>query len=408
MLAVQGGAPAIQDGIHENWPRISVAERNAVQAYLLREPLTMVDGGILADFEARFARFVGARHAVAFCNGTAAIHAAAFAVGLDAATEALAPVYGFHGLPLAVLQCQASIVWADIDPDTLTLSPTAAATLITPRTRALLVQHTWGNPADLDALGQLARRHGLALISDASHAHGASWGPRRLGNVASETVTCFSLGKGKFISGGELGIATTNDPDLRDALLAFGHTNRVPGALIGERFRRYGNSLGPKYRPHVLALVLAGSQLDDYAAKLSRHRAVHAALARRIAALPGYAAVSVLPQASRVHWRHVVKVADAAWDGISPSTVAAALVAEGVPLQPNPYAPLLHAAPLWDWPAFAGRISAGSVPAAEATNPVLLTLPGWIDVTDRAIGQLADAFEKVWEARRSLTPRSAR
>ena len=105
------------------------------------------------------------------------------------------------------------------------------------------------------ALRSLADRHGLSLISDSSHAHGALWNGRPLGSHYD--FVCTSFGKGKLISGGELGVATTNDDRYRDRMLLYGSVNRVPQALITPEYKHMHNSVGVKYRPHPFAMTLA-------------------------------------------------------------------------------------------------------------------------------------------------------
>ncbi|MGA7876555.1 MAG: aminotransferase class I/II-fold pyridoxal phosphate-dependent enzyme [Desulfoferrobacter sp.] len=200
---------------------------------VLTEDLSVTDGGILERFEGASVNFFGALHAVASCNGTAALHVALFAINIQPGDEVVIPAYGYYAMALPVCMLGGIPIFCDVRDDNLTLNVEEAEQLLTTRTRAIIVHQPWGCPADVTALKRLANRHGVALISDSSHAHGVLWKDRPLGHYYD--FVCTSFGKGKLISGGELGVVTTNDDRYRDRMLLYGHVNRVPHKPLSQR-----------------------------------------------------------------------------------------------------------------------------------------------------------------------------
>ena len=180
---------------------------------------------------------------------------------------------------------------------------------------------------------ELGKRYRIRIISDASHAHGAEWDNNKIGGLVSEDISCFSLGKNKLISGGELGIATTNNAELYDALLFLGHPNRVPGSYLTNKYKKYPNSIGNKYRPHALSIVIAINQLDRFNEKINLNIETNSFLNREINKIPGFATLSIYPKSRRVYWKFVVKIEDNYWEDISMSKIIKALQSEGLELE---------------------------------------------------------------------------
>jgi dTDP-4-amino-4,6-dideoxygalactose transaminase len=173
------------------------------------------------EFEARFAQFLGVKHALAVASGTAALHLACEVLGLKKGDEVLCPALTFVASANAILYTGARPVLVDIcGPRDLNLSPEDAAQKITPRTRAIMVVHYAGFPADLDALQALARREGLKIIEDCAHAPGALYhsreGPKPAGTLGE--MGCFSFFANKNLTTGEGGMVVTADDLLAEQL----------------------------------------------------------------------------------------------------------------------------------------------------------------------------------------------
>jgi dTDP-4-amino-4,6-dideoxygalactose transaminase len=229
--------------------------------FTLRGDTTIKDAsGVVARFERRMCEMTGAKHALAMNSGTATLHSAYFAVGVGPGSEVIVPAYTWHASATPILQCSAVPVFCEIDPRTLTLDPDDVERRIGPRTRAICAVHVWGNPAPMDRIRAIADRHGLAVIEDCSHAHGATYQGRSVGTFGD--VGCFSLQGAKAVDGGEAGVAITDDPVLYDRMVLLGHNVLVKKGQKANSFPDFGDiNLGVKYRPHTAAMYLADAAL---------------------------------------------------------------------------------------------------------------------------------------------------
>jgi len=170
--------------------------------------------------EREFAQAVGAPHAVAVNSATAALHLALTALDIGADDEVIAPVYTFASTAAVIVHCGARPVFVDVDPATCNLDPARLNAAITPRTRAIIVVHIAGLPAEMDAILAIARAHGLAVIEDAAHAFPAMYRGRMVGAIGD--MTAFSFYATKTLTTGEGGMLTTDNADYaqRAAIMA--------------------------------------------------------------------------------------------------------------------------------------------------------------------------------------------
>ncbi len=215
------------------------------------------------EFEEQFAKYVGARHAVFVCSGTAALHLALEACGLKTDEEVLIPTTTFAATGEVVAYLGARPVLVDIDPISLNIDPFDAKRRITTRTRALIPVHMAGQPCDMDELCCLANDHGLHTIEDAAHALPSEYRSRRVGNLSE--LTAFSFYATKTLTTGEGGMITTNN----DAYAARMRIMRLHG-ISGDAWKRYGKNgswfyevveAGFKYNPTDLQAALGLVQL---------------------------------------------------------------------------------------------------------------------------------------------------
>jgi perosamine synthetase len=190
-------------------PDITEAEIDAVSAVLRTPQLSM--GPELEAFEAALADYHSVPHAVAVSSGSAALHLALLTLGIGEGDEVILPSFAFVAIANAVLQVSATPVFAEIDAETLNLDPARVERAITPRTRAILAVHTFGVPADMDALQAIASRHGLALIEDACEAIGAEFQGRRAGSFGHIAVLGFY--PNKQLTTGEGGAVLASNAD---------------------------------------------------------------------------------------------------------------------------------------------------------------------------------------------------
>lgn len=344
--------------------------------------IVAVSGKLLEEFEEAAANLFGNRFGVATCNGTAAIHVGLYGVGVGPGDEVLLPTYGYHGMAVPINCLGARPVFCDVDPETLCLDPEDCAKRITTRTKAILALHPWGNPCHLDALEDLAHGHGLALVSDASHAHGARWKRRPIGSFSH--VLCASMGPGKLITGGELGVATTDDPRIRDRMLLFGHVNRVPEALGTEEYKGIDNAVGLKIRPHALALRLALDQLHTFQGREARlSERVHS-LALRVQDA-GFGVQESYGSATRTFWKLIVRGTPELLQRLRRRASDRSLR-----LETDHYDPPLHRSTIFT--RYYG-LSEVSLPRAEALQGTLVQIHA-IDLWDDGLmGQYLGLFE---------------
>jgi len=177
----------------------------------LLDSTQFVLGTAVAGFEELFGPYTQTTHAIGVNSGTSALHLALLAVGVRAGAEVITTPFTFIASCSAIDYCGARPVLVDIDPTSFTIDPAAIEQAITPRTKAILPIHLYGQMADMDPIIEIAERHGLAVIEDAAQAHGAEYDGRRAGSMG--TLGCFSFYPGKNLGAyGEGGAVTTNDP----------------------------------------------------------------------------------------------------------------------------------------------------------------------------------------------------
>src|SRR6266516_4528115 len=207
MLAVNGGQPVRETLLPYGRQAIDDDDIQAVVETLRSDWLTT--GPKVEEFEEAFAARAGAKHAVSFSSGTAALHGAAFAAGLGAGDEAITCPLTFAATANCVLYQGATPLFADVRADTLTIDPHEVIKRLTPQTKAILAVDYTGHPADLDELGKIASEHHLVLIEDGAHALGATYHGKKVGSIAD--MTMFSFHPVKHITTGEGGMITTNN-----------------------------------------------------------------------------------------------------------------------------------------------------------------------------------------------------
>lgn len=356
---------------------------------VIDQELSVVHGGILDQFEARAAELFGGRASVAACNGTAAIHLALFALDLEPGDEIIIPTYAYYGTALPICMVGAVPVFCDIRADDLTPDPADIEARITPRTRAILAHQPWGCPADAEALRALADKHDIALISDSSHAQGAMWGDRPHGVYYD--IVCASLGKGKLVSGGELGVAVANDARHLDRMLLFGHVNRIPGAFRTDEYRHMQNSVGVKYRPHTFALALAMAQLATYRERSDRLVANIRRFEAGLEDIEGFDTFACPQPADRVYWRVPLRLTAERVGAVD--SVIARFHRSGCPVVMEKSRRLVHEHnALTD---FYGIRAAGPYPVAQQVVKDTVLLNAFSFVRDDAAERALDALRAI-------------
>jgi len=207
---------SMRDMIPINQPSIGKEEIEAVVEVLKSGVLSEKSGQgpRVMQFEKEFAKFVGARHAIAVCSGTAALHSALLASGIQPGDEVVVPSFTFSATAGAIVLAGGKPSFADIDADTYCITAESIEAALTRGTKAIMPVHMYGLCADMDSITELARNRGIVVIEDAAQAHGAEYNERRVGSIGD--ATCFSFYPGKNMTTGEGGMITTNDDDLAE------------------------------------------------------------------------------------------------------------------------------------------------------------------------------------------------
>ena len=211
-LAALGGAPLFDNDRHGKWPQVTDADKRAVMDVLDRAILSGSDAPAARAFQDEFARLHGAKFALLTHSGTSALQVAVGALGIGEGDEVIVPAYSFVATAIAVMQQGAVPVFVDVLPETGNMDPSKIEAAISPRTKAIMPVHVHGCPADLGAIGAIAKKHGLFLIEDAAQAHLATYEGRPVGTFG--TGGGFSLQSSKNLSAGEGGLYVTNDEAL--------------------------------------------------------------------------------------------------------------------------------------------------------------------------------------------------
>lgn len=199
------------------WPSFSPEEVQAVADVLASNRVNYWTGDLCRAFERRFAEWVDVPHAIALMNGTVALDAALFALGIGPGDEVVTTPRTFVASASAIAMAGATPVFADVDPDTQGLSAETIAAVLTPRTRAVICVHLGGAPCDMDPIMALAEARGLKVIEDCAQAHGARYKGRSVGSIGH--IGAWSFCQDKIMTtGGEGGMVTTSDPTLWSAM----------------------------------------------------------------------------------------------------------------------------------------------------------------------------------------------
>lgn len=411
-LAVLGGDPVVtQAGPHFTWPPLDEQTTAAVVAQLGNGISIYDRSGVIEHLEDALCHYHGIANAVLTSSDTAALYSMYAACGIGPGDEVIVPAYTFFATATPLLHLGAIPVPADCD-ESGNLDPTDVARRITPSTKAVVVTHMWGVPAAMHALTAVADGHGLMLLEDGSHAHGATIDGEPVG--AFGRAAAFSMNGPKPLSAGEGGFVLTDDDEVYYRVLLHGHYNkRCRSELPPDhpRYRYATTGMGLKFRIHPLAASIALDQLghlDDY---LKGRAVIAAYLRERLSDLPAIV-VPELPPGVRAAWYGLpLGYAADELDGVPVERFYEALRAEGCHEVDRPGSTCpLNLLPLFQepgplFPEYRGRLSfsPGDFPKAEAIHHNTLKLPVWHREEDIALvdGYIA-AFRKVVDNHRDL------
>jgi perosamine synthetase len=409
-LALHGGPAAVTLDQTEalRWPIVEQEEVDAVAAVAASGQWSV--SPVSAAFEEEFAAYHGVRYAVAHTNGTAALHAAFFALGLGPGDEVIAPSATYWATAMPVLAVGAIPVFADIDPATMNVDPADIARRINARTRAIVVMHGGGMPCDMDPITALAGQHGLKVVEDASHSHGARYKGRRIGTFGD--VAAFSLQTSKLCPSGEGGVLITNHQHYYERAILLGHYERI-GTLPTEANQRFQHtSYGFKYRISPFSAALGRVALAKLDARNQRRNGNICYVLDQLNRLPGLQAPKIPADIERVYYGQPRVDYDAtALGGLPIERFVEALKREGARVSGGSH--LRHRGGLHTQPMFTERAhpafhhpanaesmarvryGPGTLPVTEAPPRNRINLPTFPRADHALLDQYVEAFRKV-------------
>ena len=387
-LAIHGGVPVRETLLPYGKQSIDDDDVQAVVDVLRSDWMTT--GPKVAEFEEAFAAWVGAKHAASFSSGTAALHGAAFAAGLKPGDEAITTPMTFAATANCVLYQGARPVFADVCIDTLNIDPAEIARRITSKTRAVLPVDYAGHPSEVSPILELADKHGLVVIEDASHALGGEYQRRRVGSIAHMTV--FSFHPVKHLATGEGGMVTTDQPQLAEALRRF----RNHGISSDARQRQSAGQwhyemvlLGFNYRLTDIACALGLSQLTKLEANLERRREIAALYTEAFQKITGITSPSVRPDVNPAWHLYPIRI-DPLHLRAKRVDVFSALRAENIGVN-------VHYIPVHLHPYYRIQFGykGGEYPIAEASYEQLISLPMFHGMSNQDVEDVITAVDKV-------------
>ena len=316
----------------------------------------LASGPEVAAFESEFAAYTGVEHAIAVSNGTTALHAALLGAGIRPGDEVIVPSFTFIATATAVSMCGAVPVFADVRKDLFTLDAEDLGALVTPRTRAVVGVHLFGQPFDLGPVMEVCADRNLVLIEDAAQAHGAEWRGKRVGSFG--TAGCFSFYPTKNMTTGEGGMVTTDD----DALAA-----RIRRLINHGQAEKYLHTeLGYNYRMTDLGGAIGRVQLRRLPEFNERRQKNGAYLSTHLDA-PGILPPKVGEGMTHVYHQYVVTVTDdcpLSRDGLAAH------------LREHEIGSAVHyPIPVHEQPLYQGSAPSGACPVAADLARRVLSLP---------------------------------
>jgi len=348
-------------------------------------------GPKVAELERAFAAYVGAPHAVAVSNCTAALHLAMVVSGIGPGDEVICPSLSYIATANSVRHAGATPVFADVDEKTCTIDPVHAASLITPRTKALLIVHQFGMPADIDACKALCEQHGLLLIEDAACAVGSSYKGKNIG--AHSDLVCFSFHPRKVMTtGGEGGMIVTSRSDIADRLRLL----RQHGMSVNDRERHLSRNLmleeyllvGYNYKLSDVHASVGLVQLKKLEWMIAERRRIAALYQRAFSALPALQVFVEPPDRTTNVQSYVVRLRPSC--ALSRNDFMVSLLDAGIATRRVMVA---HQEPV-----YAGSNVGLRLPVSESLADRAVLLPIFAGMTEDEVQRVIEAVERILAA----------
>ncbi len=290
-LALFGGTP-VRSKPFPTWPRSSRDLKEQLVNTVDNE-LWGVGSKAIRNFEEAFAAFHAAEYCITTNSGTTALWVSLKAAGVKAGDEVILPAYTFIATASAVLMANAVPVFVDAELETFNIDPELIEAAITDQTRVIMPVHISGNPAHMDKILAIAKKHDLAVIEDAAQAHGAEWKGTKVGALGIGGI--FSFQTSKNMAAGEGGAIVTNDKDFNDACFSYHNCGRVKGGQWYEH-----QHLGGNFRLNAFAAAILHAQLNTLSSDMDLRDDNRKKIDEALHQIPGLTPVMQYPETTRV------------------------------------------------------------------------------------------------------------
>ena len=403
-LAIHGGKKAItlDQSQASQWPIIDDEVIAAVTGQLKTGEISF--SNTIYEFETEFANYHDVEYALAHNNGTASIHSSLFAIGVGPGDEVITTAATFWGTYMPILSSQAIPVFCDIDPYTGCPDPADIEHRITPNTKAVIIVHLGGMPAEMGAIMEISQRHNLIVIEDCSHAHGATYKGQRVGTIGD--IGCFSMQAGKLLPSGEGEVMITNNLDWHERAICLGHYERIPH-LSNSNYHKYSPTcFGYKYRISPLSAAIARVQLRhlDQRNKQRNDNAMY--LMDGISAFPSIHPLKPPEYIFRGYYSSpYIRYDTDELNGLPKSKLIEALCAEGASVASGAPGGSNHLSaifqeqshPAFSRPEIQRKITyeRGDLPHSEKPRQDMITIPAFPVTNKGLLNQYIEAFHKV-------------
>ena len=368
-------------------PDITEPEIEAVAAVLRTPQLSL--GPKLAEFEACLATYCGTPHAIAVSSGTAGLHLCLRALNLRPEHEVIVPSFTFIAAANVIRYVGATPVFVDIEPNSLNLSPASIQQAITPRTRAIIMVHTFGTPADIKAIQQIAHRHQLLLIEDACEAIGAEYDGQKIGSFGDAAV--FAFYPNKQITTGEGGMVVTRHPELAASVRALRNQGRGPT----DDWLQH-TELGYNYRISEINCALGIAQMNRIEEILARRAVVAHHYHQLLSGTGGLILPSIALPNIRISWFVFVVRLSADYSVHHRDAIVQRLQAAGIGCG-------RYFAPIHLQPSYSHWRTSSQLPVTEAQAQRTIALPFFNRITEAQIAQVCSALVSALQSMEPLS-----
>ena len=381
--AILGGMPAFEDKVNIVRPVMPDFSEMADGVQSILSSGMVTKGQYLKQFEAAVREHLGVKHAIGVSSCTSGLMLTYRGLGLTG--DVVVPSFTFMATVSALVWSGLHPIYADVDAGTTNLSPEAAEAAITPQTSAIVAVHNFGNPAELDALRDIARRHGLRLILDAAHGFGARYHGQQVGGQADAHI--FSLSPTKLLITGEGGIVATNDDALAEKIIMgreYGNSGNYDSAFAGlnARMPEFNALMGLRSLQRLEDAAVTRNQSADLYQEMLGH-------------LPGVNFQEVRP-GNRCSYKDLSITFDPALFGMTRDELAQALAAENIDTRKY-YEPPVHRQT-----AYAHFYDGRTLPNTEWLAGNSLSFPMWSDMQSQIVMRICEAVQRIYQNREAV------